>query len=65
MLLGDQPEAVGLLARMVALSRLEIKLAVPEQKLEIYHEKAGVFTDADGWCCGVRRVSESDRGWVA
>ena len=38
---------LGLLAKLIQEGRLEIKVAVPRSG-GIYHEKAGIFTDAEG-----------------
>ncbi|MET8677027.1 DEAD/DEAH box helicase family protein [Streptomyces sp. NPDC004647] len=41
-------DGVARLSRLLEMGRLEIRIAVPKHGTGIYHEKIGVFVDADG-----------------
>ena len=52
-------DGVARLARLIELERLEIRIAVPDFGTGIYHEKIGIFADADDYVAFTGSSNES------
>ena len=61
---GSTRQRLGLLGWLVAKGRLELKVAVVESELGagIYHEKLGLFQDADGNTVAFHGSANESRG---
>jgi len=51
-----------ILAWLVASRRLDIRIAIPDQSSSLYHEKLGIFEDADGHSVAFAGSANESRG---